>query len=98
VKAIVREADTAEANAILDAVSEPFACFSKDEIGIPNAIRLKRFRGEITMTQETAALHVFKGEVDAGRFARIAYDLGTEFVGAEQLSARYARRARHPQP
>jgi len=77
-------------------VGEPFACVSKDEIEIPNTIRLKRFRGEITKAQETAALHVFKGEVDAGRFARIAYDLGTEFVGAEQLSARNARRARHP--
>jgi predicted nucleic acid-binding protein len=90
VKAYVREHDSAEAIAILDAVGEPFVYSHLHEVEIPNAIRLKRFRGEITKAQESAALRVFKSDVDAGRFERIDYDLGTVFIRAEQLSARFS--------
>jgi predicted nucleic acid-binding protein len=90
VKAFVRETDSAAAIALLDAVGEPFAYSHLHEIEIPNAIRLKRFRGEITKAQETAALRVFRADVDAGRFARIDYDLGAVFIRAERLSARFS--------
>jgi predicted nucleic acid-binding protein len=90
VKAFVREGDSAEAVAILNAVGEPFAFSHLHEIEIPNAIRLKRFRGEITRAQETAALRAFRREVDEGRFAHLDYDLATVFKHAEQLSARFS--------
>ena len=69
---------------------EPFAYSHLHELEIPNAIRLKRFRGEITKTQETAAIRAFLGDVDAGRFERIAYDLAAVFIRAEQLSAKWS--------
>ena len=90
VKAYVLEADSAEAIAILETVGEPFVYSHLHALEIPNAIRLKRFRGEITPAQETAALRVFKNDMDAGRFERIPYDLGAVFIRAEQLSARFS--------
>ena len=90
VKAFVFEADSARTIALLEQVGEPFAYSHLHEIEIPNAIRLKRFRGEITKAQETSAIRIFKADVDAGRFERLAYDLGSVFIRAEQLSARYS--------
>jgi len=90
VKAFVLEVDSAEAIALLERIGEPFAYSHLHEIEIPNAIRLKRFRGEITKAQEISAIRIFKAEVDAGRFERIAYDLGAVFIRAEKLSARFS--------
>jgi predicted nucleic acid-binding protein len=88
VKAFVFEADSPKTIHLLEKIGEPFAYSHLHELEIPNAIRLKRFRGEITKTQETAAIRAFHADVDAGRFERIAYDLAAVFIGAEQLSAK----------
>ncbi len=90
VKAFILEADSAAAIAILEQVGEPFAYSHLHEIEIPNAIRLKRFRGEITKAQESSAIRVFNADVDAGRLQRISYDLGAVFIRAEQLSASFS--------
>ena len=90
VKAFVLEVDSAETITLLERIGEPFAYSHLHEIEIPNAIRLKRFRGEITKAQEISAIRIFKAEVDAGRFERIAYDLGAVFIRAEKLSARFS--------
>ena len=90
VKAFVLEADSAETIAMLERIGEPFAYSHLHEIEIPNAIRLKRSRGEITKAQESAAIRMFKAEVDADRFERITYDLGAVFIRAEQLSAKFS--------
>lgn len=90
VKAFVLEVDSAETIAILERVGEPFAYSHLHELEIPNAIRLKRFRGEISKAQETAAIRTFQADVDAGRFERMAYDLGAVFIRAEGLSAKYS--------
>ena len=88
VKAFVMEADSPGTICLLEQIGEPFAYSHLHELEIPNAIRLKRLRGEITKTQETAALRAFHADVDAGRFERIAYDLAAVFIGAERLSAK----------
>lgn len=88
VKSFIFEADSPAAVAILEATGEPFAFSHLHEIEIPNAIRLKRFRGEITKAEETAAIRAFEADVSKGRFSRPAYDLGAVFIRAEQLSAR----------
>jgi len=88
VKAFVFEADSPETIRLLEKVGEPFAYSHLHELEIPNAIRLKRFRGDITKTQESAALRAFHADVDAGRFERISYDLAAVFIGAERLSAK----------
>lgn len=48
------------------------------------------FRGEFTVAQEAAAIRAFFTDVDAGRFQRIDYDLGTVFIRAEKLSAKHS--------
>jgi len=88
VKAFVLEIDSPKAICLLEEIGEPFAYSHLHELEIPNAIRLKRFRGEITKTQETAALRAFHADVDAGRFERITYDLAAVFINAERLSAK----------
>ncbi len=90
VKSFVLEPDSPEAVEIIEASGEPFAFSHLHEIEIPNAIRLKRFRGEITRAQETKALRAFAADVESGRFARPAYDIGAVFSRAEQLSARHS--------
>ncbi len=88
VKAFVLEVDSPEAVRLIGEIGEPFAYSHLHELEIPNAIRLKRFRGEITKTQETAAIRAFQSDVDAGRFERIAYDLAAVFIRAERISAK----------
>ena len=90
VKAFVLEENSAETIRLLEEIGEPFAYSHLHEIEIPNAIRLKRFRGEITKTQETAAIRAFLADVDAGRFERVAYDLAAVFMRAARLSAKYS--------
>jgi predicted nucleic acid-binding protein len=90
VKSFVLEADSPAALEILEVAGEPLAFSHLHEIEIPNAIRLKRFRGEITRAQETAAIRAFRADVAAGRMARPAYDLGAVFFRAEQLSSRHS--------
>lgn len=88
VKAFVLEVDSEVTIRVLEKVGEPFFYSHLHELEIPNAIRLKRFRGEISKTQETAALRAFHTDLDAGRFERIDYDLAAVFIRAEQLSAK----------
>jgi len=90
VKSFVLEPDSAAAVETIEASGEPLAFSHLHEIEIPNAIRLKRFRGEITRAQEATALRAFEADVAKGRFARPAYDLGSVFTRAAQLSARYS--------
>jgi predicted nucleic acid-binding protein len=86
----VWEEDSSEAIAILDAAGDPLIFSHLHAVEIPNAIRLKRFRGEITKAEEAAAIRVYQSDIDAGRLLRPDYDLADMFIQAEQLSAKYS--------
>ncbi len=90
VKSFVLEADSPQVIRLLETLGEPFAYSHLHELEIPNAIRLKRFRGEVTKAQETAAIRAFHADVDAGRFERLDYDLADVFISAEKLSAKHS--------
>jgi predicted nucleic acid-binding protein len=90
VKSYIFEGDSPEAIAIIDAAGDPLVFSHIHGIEIPNAIRLKRFRGEITKPEEAAAIRVFRSDVDAGRLARPDYDLVEVFIRAERLSAKHS--------
>jgi predicted nucleic acid-binding protein len=90
VKGFVFEADSPAAIAILDAAGDPLVFSHVHALEIPNAIRLKRFRGEITAAEETAAVRAFRADVDAGRLVRPDYDLAAVFIRAEGLSAKHS--------
>jgi predicted nucleic acid-binding protein len=90
VKSYVFEEDSPEAIALIEAAGDPLIFSHVHEIEIPNAIRLKRFRGEITRAEEAAAIRVFRSDVDAGRLVRPDYDLAEVFIQAERLSAKFS--------
>ncbi len=90
VKSYVLETDSPEAISILEAAGDPIVFSHVHSIEIPNAIRLKRFRGEITKAQEMAAIRVFRTDVDTGRLFRPEYGLADVFVRSERLSAKYS--------
>jgi predicted nucleic acid-binding protein len=90
VKSYLFEKDSPEAIAIIEAAGDPLIFSHLHEIEIPNAVRLKRFRGEITKAEESSALRVFRGDIDAGRLVRPDYDLPEVFLHAERLSARHS--------
>ncbi len=89
-KSYVFETDSPEAIAIIEGVGDPLIFSHVHAIEIPNAIRLKRFRGEITAAEEMAAIRDFRADVDSGRLARPDYDLAQVFIRAERLSAKHS--------
>lgn len=89
VKGYVFEADSPEAIALLEEVGDPLIFSHLHPIEIPNAIRLKRFRKEITPAEEAAAIRMFRGDIEAGRLAKPVYDLAEVFMRAERLSAKH---------
>lgn len=90
VKSYVFESNSPEAIALLDAAGLPLAFSHFHAVEIPNAIRLKRFRQEITAAQEAESLRAFQADVDAGRLAYLTYDLAAVFIRASSLSAKYS--------
>jgi len=90
VKGYVLESDSEEAVGILDSLGDHLLYSHLHSIEIPNAIRLKRFRGEITKTQESAATRAFLSDVASGVLTPCEYDLGEVFLLAERLSAKHS--------
>jgi predicted nucleic acid-binding protein len=89
-KSYIYETTSPDAIAIVEMAGDPIIFSHLHALEIPNAIRLKRFRGEITKAEETTAIRIFQADVDAGRLARPDYDLVEIFIRAERLSAKYS--------
>ena len=87
VKGYVLETDSEEAVRILDFLGDHLLYSHLHSIEIPNAIRLKRFRGEISKGQEISANRAFLSDVESAVLTRCEYDLGEVFLRAERLSA-----------
>jgi len=90
VKGYVKEVNSLEAIAILETAGTPLLFSHIHELEIPNAIRLKRFRGEITKDEEAAAIRDFREDIKTGRLERPDYDLAEVFRRAEKLSAKHS--------
>ena len=90
VKGYVLEADSEAAVRILDSLGDHLLYSHLHSIEIPNAIRLKRFRGEITKSQENAANRAFLSDIESGVLTPCEYDLGEVFLLAERLSAKHS--------
>ena len=88
VKSYVLENDSPFAVGLIQATGGPFWFSHLHAVELPNAIRLKRFRKEITPAQEVAALRALRSDVNSGRLARPHYDLAATFLRAEWLSAK----------
>ena len=92
IKSYVEEVNSCLADSILCSMGAPFFYSHLHEIEIPNAIRLKVFRGEISQAQSETALFAFRSDIDSGRLERFAYDLAGIFSSAERLSLKHSAR------
>jgi predicted nucleic acid-binding protein len=90
VKGYILESDSKKAIAIMDSIGEGLLYSHLHAVEIPNAIRLKRFRGEITKSQETAATRTFLSDIESGVLTPCEYDLAEVFLLAERLSGKHS--------
>lgn len=89
-KAYIREADTPEALAIIQAENPPAPFSHILEIELRTAIRLKHGRAEITAAAMRSALQTVESDLSSGVLARPEYDLEAVYRRAETLSAKHA--------
>lgn len=90
VKMYVQEENSAEALALIRKAELPLPLTHLHEIELSTAIRLKRFRNELSLVEEKEALRLLATDVVEGRLQRPEYDLAMVFHRGEALSARHA--------
>lgn len=90
IKSYVLEIDSPLAIEIIETTQEPLPFSHLHAIEIPNAIRLKHFRGEISKSEEAAAIHAFYSDIKEKRLVPCRYDLIEAFHTAEKLSAKFS--------
>ena len=90
IKSYVLEANSNEAEHTLREMGAPFCYSLIHGLEIPNAIRLKVFRQEITAPQASAALRAFRADLDKGLLERSSAALSSIFLRAEKLSEKHS--------
>lgn len=85
-----REDDSAEAIAVLTGYEVPWVYSLLHEVELPNAVYLKRFRGECTAEQQTEILAFMQRDVVTGRLRRPAVDPVVMFARAAVLASKYS--------
>jgi hypothetical protein len=90
VKLYVPEPNSAEAIRLVTALPSPALLTDWQAIEVRNAVRLKRFRGEITSAQLRAALRAMAEDERLGRWQRPALDLAETLRRSEVLSRKFA--------
>lgn len=90
VKAHCPEADMAIAHGLIEASDPPIPFTELHGLEVRTALRLKRFRGELTAAELAGALETLRSDLAAGLLVRPALDLEAVFLQAEVLSARHA--------
>lgn len=92
VKSYLDEPDSAEADGVLRGCGVPIAYTPLHEIEVPNAVYLKRFRGEIDVDQECAVLEALRRDLREGLLRRPDFlDLQRIFIRGAVLSEKYSR-------
>ena len=90
VKAYVEEETSPLADALLRDATIPVAFTGLHGLEVRTALRLKRFRGELTAAELAGALDALQSDLAAGLLAKPDLDLEAVFHRAEALSAKHA--------
>ena len=91
VKSYFDEPGSAEADSVLRGLGAPLAYTPMHEVEVPNAIYLKRFRGEINEEQERAVLDALRSDLREGLLRRPDFlDLRKVFVRAVVLAEKHS--------
>lgn len=91
VKSYLDEPESAEADGVLRGCAEPLAYTPLHEVEVPNAVHLKRFRGEIDTNQEREMLEALRRDLREGLLRRPDFlDLRRIFTRAAVLAEKYS--------
>lgn len=91
VKSYLVEPDSPEADRVLRGLGAPLAYTPLHEVEVPNAVYLKRFRGEIDVDQEREVLEALRRDLRAGLLRRPDFlDLRKVFVRAAVLAEKHS--------
>lgn len=91
VKSYLAEPGSAEVDSVLGGLGGPLAYTPLHEVEVPNAVYLKRFRGEIGPEQERAVMEALRNDLREGLLRRPDFlDLRRMFVRAAALAEKYA--------
>jgi len=89
-KLYVQEVNSDDMVRLISTEAPPYAFTHWQEIEVRNALRLKRFRQEITREELQASLTAFDEDITAGLWRRPDYALAEVYERAAQLSANHA--------
>jgi len=87
VKLYVQETNSADAIRLVSAHKAPYILTWWQTLEVRNAIRLKAFRGEITLTEMTQSLLALDADAGSGRWIRPVHNVVALEQKAEALSA-----------
>ena len=90
VKLYVMEATSPQAIRLVDAHVPPYCLTHWQELEVKNAIRLKTFRKEISVSEMTESIAAFEQDISTGRWERPVYDAFTVEKKAHEISATYS--------
>jgi predicted nucleic acid-binding protein len=91
VKSYLDEPDSAEADRVLCGLGAPLAYTPLHEVEVPNAVYLKRFRGEIDVDQEREVLEALRRDLRQGLLRRPDFlDLRKIFGRAAELAEKHS--------
>ncbi len=90
VKNYFAEANSAAAASLIHAESPPLIFTHFQELEARNSIRLKLFRGEITVVDAASSLDALRTDIRNGVLVRPSYSITSIFHLAEDLSHRFA--------
>lgn len=91
VKSYLDEPDSPEADRVLRGLGAPLAYTPLHEVEVPNAVYLKRFRGEIGVDEEREVLEALRGDLRQGLLLRPDFlDLRKVFVRAAMLAEKHS--------
>lgn len=89
VKIYAEEPDSSLADALMRAADVPVSFTPLHALEIRNALRLKRFRDELSEAELASVLELLQEDLQAGRLAASRLDLEAVHQRAEGLSARH---------
>src|SRR5438045_3201810 len=90
VKLYVQEVTSPDAIRLVGAYAAPYVLTQWQVLEVKNAIRLKAFRGEITVAEMGQSIGAFGQDIASGRWQRPAYAPAAVEQKTEELSAGHA--------
>jgi predicted nucleic acid-binding protein len=90
VKLYVQETTSPEAIRLVGGYAAPYVLTQWQVLEVKNAIRLKVFRGEITVAELSQSIAAFDQDIATGRWQRPAYAAADVEQKTEELSAGHA--------